>query len=89
MKLNEKKVVIAKTEFVFKECSMEEMLPILGRFSDPEANKLEAQLDLLKLVVYVDGDLVGDKLGQYGASLFMLLAPHAIEVCGMASADGD
>ena len=83
MKFKEKKVNVKGEEFVLREGTMELMLPVLGRFADPEADKFQAQMDLLKIVVYKDGQLLGDSIGQLPSSCYLHLLPSALEVCGM------
>ena len=87
MKFKEKKVTVKGEEFVLREGTMELMLPILGMFADPKADKFKAQMDLLKVVVYKDGQLVGDDIGKLPSSCYLHLLPSALEVCGMGDDD--
>jgi hypothetical protein len=84
MKFKEKKVTIKGEDFVLREGTMDVMLPILGKFADPEANKFEAQMELLKVVVFKDGQLVGDDVGKLPSSCYLHLLTPALEVCGMS-----
>lgn len=83
MKFKEKKVTIKGEDFLLREGTMERMLPVLGKFAEPESDKFQAQMDLLKLVVFKDGELLGDKVGELPSSFYMHILPAALEVCGM------
>jgi len=83
MKFKEKKVSIKGEEFLIREGTMEQMLPVLGKFADPDADKFQAQMDLLKIVVFKDEKLLGDEVGKLPSSFYMHILPAALEVCGM------
>lgn len=90
MKFKEIDVEIQDDKFTVREGTLEETLPVLSKFSDPDADKLLNQLELLKLVVYQNGDRLGDKVGGLPQSYFLKLGSAALEVCGMSGpADED
>lgn len=88
MKFKEVDVKIGDETFTVKEGTLQETLPILSSFSNPDGDKLTAQIDLLKLVVYRDGKRMGDSVGDVPQSAFTKLMSAALEVCGM-SGGGD
>ena len=81
--LKTKKVTIDDTEYEFREPTVESMLPVLGKLQDGE-KRFEAQVDILKLTVFLNGEPVGN---QIGISKLNVFAPHALEVCGMGGDD--
>ena len=87
MKFKEKEIDVKGDKFLLREGTMEELLPVLGAFADPEADKLQAQLSLLKIVVHQGGERLGDKVGGLPSSCYMRLLPAALEVCGMGDDD--
>jgi len=87
MKFKEKSVEIKGETFVIREGTMQTMLPVLGKFADPEADKFLAQMELLKIVVYKDDKLLGEGVGELPSSCYMRLLPSALEVCGMGDDD--
>lgn len=84
--LKSKRVEIDGKSFDFKEPTIAAMLPILPLFSSPDTRG-DAQLDLLKVTVFSEGEPLGDQVGELGWSLFMKMIPHALEVCGMQGDD--
>lgn len=85
--LKTKQVELNGQSLEFREPTIAAMLPILPKLSDAD-QRMEAQLDILKLTIYIDGQLAGDAVGEMGWSTFMSLIPHALEVCGL-EADAD
>lgn len=83
MKFKEIDVVIGDETYQVREGTLEETLPLLGMFSDPDQNRLTTQLELLKLVVHKDGQRVGEGVGKFPQSTFLELMPAALKVCGM------
>ena len=81
--LKTKRVNIEGVEYEFREPTVEQMLPVLGKLQDEEG-RFAAQVDILKLTVFKDGNAVGD---QIGISKLTVFAPHALEVCGMGADD--
>ena len=81
--LKTKKVIIDEMEYEFREPTVESMLPVLGKLQDDD-KRFEAQVDILKLTVFLNGEPVGN---QIGISMLSAFSPHALEVCGMGSDD--
>lgn len=81
--LKTKRVHIDGTEYEFREPTVEQMLPVLGKLQDEE-RRFEAQVDILKMTVFKNGEAVGN---QIGISMLGEFAPHALEVCGMGNDD--
>jgi hypothetical protein len=81
--LKTKKVLIDGTEYEFREPTVEQMLPVLGKLQDEE-QRFSAQVDILKLTVFLDGNPCGHLIGISKLSDF---APHALFVCGMGDDD--
>ncbi len=81
--LKVKKVQIDGSEYEFREPTVEQMLPVLGKLQDAE-QRFSAQVDILKLTVFKDGNPVGHEIGISKLAEF---APHALFVCGMSGDD--
>ena len=81
--LKTKRVQIDGAEYEFREPTVEQMLPVLAKLQDEES-RFAAQVDILKLTVFKDGEAVGN---QIGISMLGQFAPHALEVCGMGNDD--
>lgn len=77
--LQSKQVEIDGETFEFREPTIEAMLPVLKKLSSDD-QRMEVQVDILKLVVFKNGEPVGDQIGISKMSKF---APHALSVCGM------
>ena len=58
--LKTKRVNIEGVEYEFREPTVEQMLPVLGKLQDEEG-RFAAQVDILKLTVFKDGNAVGDQ----------------------------
>lgn len=86
--LKTKTVEVEGHSFEFREPTIAAMLPLIPKLSDPEL-RAEAQLEILKITVYEDGQPAGDKVGELGWSFFMGLIPHALAVCGMSTDDDE
>jgi len=87
MKFKEAEITIDGQKYVLREGSLDTTLPLLGRFANPDEDRFLAQMDLLKLVTYRDGNLLGDEVGRLPQSYFMKLMPLALQVCGMGADD--
>ena len=87
MKFKEAELTVDGEKYVLREGTLEDTLPLLGRFSNPDEDRFLAQMDLLKLVTYRDGKLLGDEVGRLPQSAFMKLMPLALQVCGMGADD--
>lgn len=82
----EKKVKVNGAEYVVREISIGEMMPLLPRLSGDEAN--EAQLDIVKKCVYVNGHPIGDAASELGLSEYLELAGTVMAVNGLAEGKG-
>jgi len=60
MKFNEKKVKVRGQEFVIREISEGDMEPIRPLFDDKKY--MEAQREMIKVCVFVDGKVIGDDI---------------------------
>lgn len=83
--LQTKQVEIDGETFEFREPTIEAMLPVLKKLGNDEL-RMEAQVDILKLCVFKNGEPVGD---QIGISKMAKFAPHALSVCGMGEDESD
>jgi hypothetical protein len=83
--LQTKQVEIDGETFEFREPTIEAMLPVLKKLGNEEL-RMEAQVDILKLCVFKNGEPVGDQIGISKLSDF---APHALSVCGMGEDESD
>ena len=81
--LKTKRVQIDGSEYEFREPTVEQTLPVLGKLQ-AEETRFAAQVDILKLTVFLNGEAVGH---QIGISKLGEFAPHALEVCGMGNED--
>lgn len=81
--LKTKKVLIDGTEYEFREPTVEQMLPVLAKLQDEE-QRFSAQVDILKLTVFMEEAPVGHLIGISKLAEF---APHALFVCGMGDDD--
>lgn len=81
--LKTKRVQIDGIEYEFREPTVEQMLPVLAKLQEEES-RFSAQVDILKLTVFKQGEAVGS---QIGISKLTEFAPHALEVCGMGADD--
>ena len=80
--LKAKKVELEGIEFEVREPTIEGMLPVLKKLGN-EDQRMEAQVDILKITVFRDGKAMGDDVNALGWSMFSKLVPHALSVCGM------
>ncbi len=80
--LKVKKVELDGEEFEVREPTIEGMLPVLKKLGN-EDQRMEAQVDILKITVFRNGEAMGDAVNALGWSMFSRLVPHALSVCGM------
>lgn len=89
VKVNESNVIIGETEFVVKEPTVGEIMPLLPLLSSDDQEVLQnAQLDLMKLCVYFEGDRLGDGVAAIGVSTYLVLTEEVMKVTGL-SGDAD
>lgn len=86
--LQTKTVELDGQTFEVREPTIEGMLPILKKLGDEE-QRMEAQVDILKICVFQDGEAMGDRVNALGWSMFSRLVPHALSVCGMTESEDD
>lgn len=78
----EKKVKVNGSEYLVREIRIGDMLPLLPRLSGDEAN--EAQLEIVKKCVLVNGQPIGDAAVDLGLSEYLELAAIVMEVNGLS-----
>jgi hypothetical protein len=86
--LRRKEVEIAGEMYEFREPTIEAMLPVLQKMGVAEL-RMEAQLDLLAVTVFQNGEPLGEAVKHKGWSLFASLVPHSLDVCGMTAEEDD
>jgi len=87
MKVNESKITVNGVEFVVKEPTIGAMMPLLPRLSGEDDEDIQmAQMDLLKMCVYVDGKVLGEAIESVGVSTYLTLAEEVMELTGLAAA---
>lgn len=87
MNLKSKVVTINGEEYEVREITVGKMLPILPRMNNEEEQQ-EAQLDLMRDCVYVNGKPVGDAVTELGISTYLKLAEVVMEVNGLSEGKG-
>lgn len=85
MNRKEKQVTIRGVEFTVREIRLGDMLPLMKRFGGDD--NAEAQLEMVKKAVYVNGEQVGDALDEYGFGIYGELVQAVLEVNGMTGDD--
>jgi len=81
--LETKKVTAGSNDYVVTEMKMGDMLPILPRLSgDPETAQ-NAQVDMLKLCILVDGKQIGDGVLELSVKSYLILIVEVMAINGM------
>lgn len=81
--LAEVKVKIGGEEYIVKEVTIGEMLPLMNQMSKDGEAAQQAQLDMLKLCIYKDGKLLGHGVMDLGLQAYLKLVQAAVEVNGL------
>lgn len=81
--LARKDVPINNMNFSVMEISIGEMLPILPRLQGDEAN--EAQIDIMKKAVLLDGVVMGENLLNIGLASYMKLITEVLQINGLSA----
>jgi len=77
----EKQVSVDGDEFTIREISIGEMMPIMSRLGGDDSE--QAQLDMMKLCVIVNGQPIGDAISELGIRTYLELMSDVLEVNGM------
>ena len=86
--LKEKSVNVGGTDYLVRELTIGQMLPLMEQLSGDESNK--AQLKMVSLSVCDAGGVqLGDKTSELGLSAYMELSKHVMDVNGMGEAGNE
>lgn len=85
--LNEKKVKIGNVDYVVRELTIGQMMPLMEKLSGDESSK--AQLEMVSLAVCVNGEALGDSVDALGFKAYIELSKHVMEVNGMGDSGND
>lgn len=83
-------VEIQGSKFTVKELTVQQMMPLLPRMNNVENHEelQKAQLDMMKMCVYEDGQLVGEGVNEIGLKAYLKLVEAAVEVNGLGAGKG-
>lgn len=84
MKLKSKEVDLDGDVFVVAEIAVGQMMPLMSKLnSEDEVEAQEAQLDMMRVCILVDGEPIGDRLDELGISAYLKLAEDVMAINGM------